>query len=76
MKIRKQPSSWQLCKGLSIKPGKATRSKNSSYKLSKNTNGKGRSIGTFLLIEIGSHPDKAQRQHYGTDTTPRGVAFY
>ena len=49
--------------------------KYNSYKLSKKTPLKARSIATFLLTNLGCRPESAQRQYCRIGTTPSRFAF-
>ena len=50
--------------------------KDNSHILSKKPTLKAQNIATFLLTNLGSCPESAQKYYFRTDTTPRGVAFY
>ena len=60
-------------KRVSIKPGKAARSKRQLFKTFSKPTVKARSIATFLLTNLGSRSASAQGQILANCTTPRGV---
>ena len=75
-KHRKNLQAGNCVKECELIQAKPQEVKDNSYKLSKKTIVKVRSIATFLLTHLGSHPESAQRQYCRTGTTLRGFIFF